>query len=112
MNTKTKTVIVVILLWIIDMVIPIPILGVILLYVVLQIPPWVTDVVREIYKQWFKKYILILKIFQSSSHSESGFGTNIAENENNFVQVWGVMKRESRRGGKDNWELTIEKLDI
>ena len=51
MNTKTKTVIVVIVLGIIDMVIPIPILGVILLYVVLQRPPWVTDVVREIYKQ-------------------------------------------------------------
>ena len=51
MNTKTKTVIVVIVLGIIDMVIPIPILGVILLYVVLQRPPWFTDVVREIYKQ-------------------------------------------------------------
>jgi hypothetical protein len=51
MNTKTKTVIVVIVLGIVDMVIPIPILGVILLYVVLQRPPWFTDIVREIYKQ-------------------------------------------------------------
>jgi len=51
MNIKTKTVIVVIVLGIIDMVIPIPILGVILLYVVLQRPPWFTDIVREIYKQ-------------------------------------------------------------
>jgi hypothetical protein len=49
MNTKAKTVTAVIVLGIIDMVIPIPILGVILLYVVLQRPPWFTDVVREIY---------------------------------------------------------------
>jgi hypothetical protein len=51
MHTKTKTVLSVIVLGIIDMVIPIPILGVILLYVVLQRPPWFTDLVREIYAQ-------------------------------------------------------------
>jgi len=51
MNIKTKTVIVVIVLGIIDMVIPIPILGVILLYVVLQRPPWFMNVVQEIFNQ-------------------------------------------------------------
>jgi hypothetical protein len=49
MSVKTKTFIVVIILGIVDMVIPIPILGVILIYVLLQRPPWFSDVVREIY---------------------------------------------------------------
>ena len=50
MSTKTKTLILVISLGIIDMVIPIPILGLVLLYVVGQKPPWFMDVVSEIYK--------------------------------------------------------------
>ena len=51
MNTKTKTVITVIGLALIDMVIPIPILGLLILYVVFQRPPWIREVVREIYEQ-------------------------------------------------------------
>ncbi len=50
MNIKTKTLVFLIILGIIDMVIPIPIMGVILIYVVFQKPPWFTDVVSEIYK--------------------------------------------------------------
>jgi hypothetical protein len=49
MSIKTKSLIILIILGIIDVVIPIPILGVILIYVVLQRPPWFTYVVREIY---------------------------------------------------------------
>ncbi len=51
MNIKTKSLIVLIILCVIDMVIPIPILGVTLIYVVLQKPPWFTDVVRKIYSK-------------------------------------------------------------
>ena len=50
MSIKTKTLIVLIILGIIDMVIPIPILEVVLFYVVSQRPPWFRDVVSEIYK--------------------------------------------------------------
>jgi hypothetical protein len=50
MSIKTKTLIVLIILGIIDMVIPIPILAVVLLSVVFQRPPWFRDVVNEIYK--------------------------------------------------------------
>ncbi|RZB38279.1 MAG: hypothetical protein SRB2_00027 [Desulfobacteraceae bacterium Eth-SRB2] len=49
MSIKTKSLIILIILGIIDVVIPIPILGVILIYVVLQRPPWFTNVVQEIY---------------------------------------------------------------
>ena len=49
MSIKTKTLIFITILCIIDVVIPIPILGIILIYVILQKPPWFTDVVREIY---------------------------------------------------------------
>ena len=49
MSVKTKSLILLIFLGIIDVVIPIPILGIILIYVVLQRPPWFTDIVREIY---------------------------------------------------------------
>ena len=49
MSIKTKSLIILISLGIMDVVIPIPILGVILIYVVLQRPPWFTNVVREIY---------------------------------------------------------------
>jgi hypothetical protein len=50
MNIKTKTLIFLIILCIIDMLIPIPILGVILISVVFQKPLWFRDVVSEIYK--------------------------------------------------------------
>ena len=50
MSTKTKALIFLIILGIIDMVIPIPILGLVLLHVVLQRPHWFMDVVSDIYK--------------------------------------------------------------
>jgi hypothetical protein len=50
MSIKTKALIFLIILGIIDMVIPVPILGLVLLHVVLQRPPWFAGVVSEIYK--------------------------------------------------------------
>ena len=50
MSIQTKTLIFLIILGIIDMVIPVPILGLLLIYVVFQKPPWFADVVGEIYK--------------------------------------------------------------
>ncbi|MEE4265982.1 MAG: hypothetical protein V2I56_25060 [Desulfobacteraceae bacterium] len=50
MSTQTKTLIFLVILGLVDMVIPVPILGLILVYVVTQKPPWFMDVVREIYK--------------------------------------------------------------
>ena len=50
MSIQTKTLIFLISLGIVDMVIPIPILGLILIYVIVQKPPWFTDVVAKIYK--------------------------------------------------------------
>ena len=49
MTTKTKTLIALILLSMVDTVIPFPIIGVILIYVLLQRPPWFKNVVAEIY---------------------------------------------------------------
>ena len=49
MQTKTKTLIVLIVLSLVDMIIPIPILGMILLAVVIQRPPWFMDVAKKIY---------------------------------------------------------------
>jgi hypothetical protein len=49
MSIKTKSLVVLILLGIIDVVVPIPILGALLIYVVLQRPPWFTNIVQEIY---------------------------------------------------------------
>ena len=49
MSIKTKYLIILIILCIMDVMIPIPILGVILIYIVLQRPSWFTDVVRKIY---------------------------------------------------------------
>ena len=48
-NTKSKCLIALILLGIVDTVIPVPILVVILLYVLFQKPPWFMDLVQEIY---------------------------------------------------------------
>jgi hypothetical protein len=50
MSTKTKTLIFLVILGLVDMVIPVPILGLILVYVVTQKPPWFADLVGEIYK--------------------------------------------------------------
>jgi len=49
MSTSTKCLIVLIILCITDVVIPVPILGLTLIYVVLQKPLWFTDVVSELY---------------------------------------------------------------
>jgi hypothetical protein len=49
LKTKTKCLIALILLGIVDAVIPVPILVVILLYVLSQRPPWFRDLVQEIY---------------------------------------------------------------
>ena len=49
MQTKTKTLIVLIVLSLVDMIIPVPILGMILLSVVIQRPPWFMNVVKKIY---------------------------------------------------------------
>ena len=49
LKTKTKCLIALILLGIVDAVIPVPILVVILLYVLSQRPPWFKDLVQEIY---------------------------------------------------------------
>ncbi len=50
MRIKTKILIFLILLCIVDMVIPVPILGLVLLYVVFQKPSWFTDMVNNIYQ--------------------------------------------------------------
>jgi hypothetical protein len=49
MNIKTKSLVGLILLGMVDAVIPFPIIGVILIYVVLQRPPWFRNAVTEIY---------------------------------------------------------------
>jgi hypothetical protein len=50
MNVKTKTLVGLVMIGLIDMVIPVPILGIVLFYVVLQKPPWFPEMVSEIYK--------------------------------------------------------------
>jgi hypothetical protein len=49
MTIKTKCLITLVLLAMVDTVIPFPIIGVILIYVLLQRPPWFRNVVVEIY---------------------------------------------------------------
>ena len=49
MSTTTKSLIVLIVLSLVDVVIPVPILGMILIYVVLQRPVWFMEMVSEIY---------------------------------------------------------------
>jgi hypothetical protein len=49
MAIRTKTLIALVLLCLVDTVIPFPIVGVILIYVLLQRPPWFKNVVAEIY---------------------------------------------------------------
>ena len=50
MNSKTKLLIGLITLCLVDVVIPIPILGIILIFVVLQRPPWFYETVNQIYQ--------------------------------------------------------------
>ncbi len=50
MNNKTKTLVALLVLCIVDAVIPIPILGAILVIVVLQKPPWFLELVKETYQ--------------------------------------------------------------
>ena len=49
MNVKTKVLLTLIGLGIVDVVIPVPILAIILITVVFQRPTWFTDMVRDIY---------------------------------------------------------------
>lgn len=49
MTFKAKSLIVLILMATVDAVIPLPIIGAVLIYVVLQKPPWFSRIVREIY---------------------------------------------------------------
>lgn len=49
MSSKTKVLITLIGLSIVDIVIPVPIVALILIYVVLQKPSWFTEMVRDIY---------------------------------------------------------------
>lgn len=49
MGTRTNLIISLIVLGIIDVVIPVPILGIILMYVVLQKPAWFRDAVHSVY---------------------------------------------------------------
>ena len=49
MKTKTKILIYISILALLDMIIPIPFTALILLYVILEKPPWFLDHVNEIY---------------------------------------------------------------
>jgi len=50
MNTKTKYLFFLAILSLMDVVIPIPILGLILIYIVLERPAWFKDAVDAIYR--------------------------------------------------------------
>lgn len=50
MNIQTKFIIILIFLGIVDAAIPIPIIGLILIYIIIQKPPWFLDLVQEIYR--------------------------------------------------------------
>ena len=49
MNTKTKTMVYLSILALLDMIIPIPFTALVLIYVVLEKPPWFENLVTEIY---------------------------------------------------------------
>jgi len=49
MNIKTKVLTALVLLCVVDMVIPVPILGGILVYVVVRRPAWFEQAVRDVY---------------------------------------------------------------
>lgn len=50
MTTKHKTVLALVGFGIIDAVIPVPILCIVMIYVVMNRPPWFTDLYRDIYQ--------------------------------------------------------------
>jgi hypothetical protein len=50
MTLKTQSLIILAVLSIVDAVIPIPIVGIVLIFVFLQKPPWFHKLVREVYK--------------------------------------------------------------
>ncbi|MGA8178859.1 MAG: hypothetical protein WB792_02290 [Desulfobacterales bacterium] len=50
MNTQSKTILILILLGVVDVLIPIPVIGLILIYVVIQRPSWFQDLVKDIYR--------------------------------------------------------------
>ncbi len=50
MRLKTRALIALIVLSVIDAVIPIPIVGIILIFVSQQKPPWFRELVREVYE--------------------------------------------------------------
>ncbi len=49
MGIKSKCLIFLILMGIVDVVIPVPIIGIFLIYVLFQRPPWFLEMVKEIY---------------------------------------------------------------
>ncbi|MFZ0451712.1 MAG: hypothetical protein WAL98_20940 [Desulfatiglandaceae bacterium] len=49
MGIKSKCLIFLILMGIVDVVIPVPIIGIFLIYVLFQRPPWFFEMVKEIY---------------------------------------------------------------
>ncbi len=51
MDIKTKFIIILIFLGLIDAIIPFPIIGVILIYIILQKPLWFKELVSEIYNE-------------------------------------------------------------
>lgn len=49
MDIKIKSILTLIFLGIVDVVIPIPIIGLIAIYIIIQKPPWFLEFVQEIY---------------------------------------------------------------
>jgi hypothetical protein len=50
MNIQNKTILILILLGLVDILIPIPIIGLVLIYVVIQKPSWFMDLIKDIYR--------------------------------------------------------------
>lgn len=50
MTPRTRTLIILTLLCLVDIVIPVPILGLILIQVIVQKPPWFREIVDQIYQ--------------------------------------------------------------
>ena len=49
MSTKTKALIALGILAVVDTVIPVPVTALMAIYVILQRPPWATDLIRDVY---------------------------------------------------------------
>jgi len=49
MNIQTKSIFVLILLCVVDTVIPVPIIGLVLIYLIVQKPPWLQTLLQEIF---------------------------------------------------------------